>query len=130
MLKEANTWISARNAVNNTDSGDLGELSNEESNALCAQAPYTIIGTIHLGGDEWAVYSTDNTDCEIGLFKENDCSYTKIVNDRCLSFNKDNLITGVGRTAFDCGRQAYWDDGINPTRVLDIDDVPYIQDCQ
>ena len=70
MLKEANTWISARNATNNTDSGDLGELSNEESNILCAKAPYTIIGNIHLGSDEWAVFSTDNTNCEIGLFKE------------------------------------------------------------
>tara|TARA_R110002153_G_scaffold116125_3_gene259756 strand:+ start:12742 stop:18177 length:5436 start_codon:yes stop_codon:yes gene_type:complete len=129
MLKEANTWISARNATNNTDSGDLGELSNEESNILCAKAPYTIIGNIHLGSDEWAVFSTDNTNCEIGLFKENDCSYTKIVNDSCLSFNKDNLITGVGRTAFDCGKQVYWDDGVNPTRVLDIDDIPWIQDC-
>ena len=48
-------WTHARNASNNTSSGDLGTISNEESNALCAQAMYAvtgenkdIIGTIHL----------------------------------------------------------------------------------
>lgn len=129
MLKEANTWLSARNASNNTDSGDLGELSNEESNILCTKAPYTIIGNIHLGGDEWAVFSTDDTNSEIGIFKEESCEYTKIVNDSCLKFNRNYLITGVGRTAYDCGKQVYFDDGQNPSRVLDLDDVPWIQNC-
>jgi len=65
MLREQNSWTQARNASNNTISGDIGELSNESSNYLCSTAPYTIIGTIHIGGDEWAIFSTDNTDCEI-----------------------------------------------------------------
>jgi hypothetical protein len=129
MLREQNSWTQARNASNNTISGDIGELSNESSNYLCSTAPYTIIGTIHIGGDEWAIFSTDNTDCEIGRFKEDSCEYTTIVNDQCLNFNTDNLIKGVGRSAFDCGKQLYWDDGVNPSRVLDIDDVPWIQDC-
>ncbi len=130
--KQPNQWVSARNAVNNTSLGDIGELSNESSNKLCITLPepiedYTIIGAIHLGKDEWVIYSTDDTDSEIGLFKEDSCSYETIVNDQCLAFNKDNLIIGVGRTAFDCGRRVYWDDGVNPSRVLDIDNVPYIK---
>jgi len=67
-------WTQARNAVNNTTSGDIGEISNEASNYLCAAAPYTIIGTIHLTRDEWAIYSTDDTNSEIGIFKEDECS--------------------------------------------------------
>ena len=130
MLREQNSWTQARNAVNNTTSGDIGELSNEASNHLCSKAPYTIIGNIHLGGDEWAVFSTDNTNSEIGRFKEDSCEYTTVVNDPCLNFNTDNLIKGVGRSAFDCGKQVYWDDGVNPSRVLDIDDVPWIQNCE
>jgi hypothetical protein len=132
--KQPNQWVSARNAVNNTSLGDIGELSNESSNKSCITLPepiedYTIIGAIHLGKDEWVIYSTDDAGSEIGLFKEDSCSYETIVNDQCLAFNKDNLIIGVGRTAFDCGRRVYWDDGINPSRVLDIDNVPYIQNC-
>ncbi len=30
-------WTHARNASNNTASGDLGTISNEESNILCAK---------------------------------------------------------------------------------------------
>jgi len=123
-------WTQARNAVNNTTSGDIGEISNEASNYLCAAAPYTIIGTIHLTADEWAIYSTDDTNSEIGIFKEEACSYTKVVNDPCLNFNRDNLIIGVGRKTFECNRRVYWDDGRNPSRTLDLNDVPWIQDCE
>ncbi len=126
--KGPNQWTQARNAVTNTIVGDLLELSNEASNYLCSAIPYTIIGNIHLGADEWAIYSTNNIDSEIGLFKEDDCSYETIVNDECLGFNKNNLIKGVGRTTFDCGRQAYWDDGNQPSRLLNLDDVPWIQE--
>jgi len=128
--KSPNQWSQARNAVSNTDAGDLGELSNESSNYLCSTAPYTIIGVIHLSGDEWAVFSTDDSNNEIGLFKEDSCTYKKIVNAPCLNFNRGNLIKGVGRSTYDCGKQLYWDDGINPTRVLNIDDVPWIQNCE
>jgi len=129
MMQQPNQWESARNAVNNTILGDIGELSNEASNYLFSTSHYTIIGAIHIGADEWAIFSTDDTDSEIGLFKEDSCLYETIVNAPCLSFNKDNLIIGVGRTAYNCGRRVYWDDGVNPTRVLDVDDIPWIQDC-
>jgi hypothetical protein len=57
-------WTHARNAVNNTAEGDLGTLSNEESNALCAKVVTTmnapkvyIIGALHLFSDKWIIYS-------------------------------------------------------------------------
>jgi len=130
MHKAPNQWTQARNAVNNTIKGDVGELSNEASNYLCTTAPYTIIGNIHIAADEWAIFSTDDTDSEIGIFKEDSCTYVTVVNDTCLNFNRENLIKGVGRTAHDCGRKIYWDDGLNPTRVLDLDDVPWVQECE
>lgn len=128
--KSPSEWTQARNAVNNTTSGDIGEISNEASNYLCTAAPYTIIGAIHLIADEWAIYSTDDGNSEIGIFKESECIYTKVVNDSCLNFNRDNLIKGVGRETFECNRRVYWDDGRNPSRTLDVDNVPWIQDCE
>ena len=128
--KQANQWVQARNAVNNTDMGDVGELSNEQSNYLCAAVPYTIIGRIHIGADEWAVFSTDDSNSEIGVFKEDSCTYETVVNAQCLNFNRENLIKGVGRSTYDCGKKLYWDDGVNPSRVLDIEDVPWVQDCE
>jgi hypothetical protein len=124
-----NSWTYARNAINNTRRGDLGKLSNEPSNTLCTYAPYVIIGAIHIEEDRWAIFSTNNTDSEIGEFNEGTCTYTTIVNDKCLKFNADNLIKGVSRPTFNCSFKLYWDDGLNPTRVLDIANVPWKQTC-
>jgi hypothetical protein len=125
-----NSWTQARNAVPNTVVGDIGELSNDASNYLCDAAPYTIHGIIHLEEDKWAIFSTDNTDSEIGLFVEDLCQYTTVVNDRCLGFNTHNLIKGVSKENFDCTWQVYWEDGNQPSRTMNMDNVPWIQDCQ
>ena len=120
------SWSHARNAVNSSFQGDFGVLSNEPSNVACAQAPYTIIGTIHIIDDEWAIFSTDGTNNEIGHFKELTCSYNKVINSTCLNFDKNHLITGASRENFDCTWQIYWDDGKNPSRTLNINNPPYI----
>lgn len=153
-----NEWSRGRNAINNSVTGDLGKLGNEPANLFCVQAPYPIIGFIHIIEDKWAVFSTDGTDSEIGLYIESNCNttepaYTKIVNDRCLKFKLENLIKGVSRATSTCTYKLYWDDGVNPSRVLEIDvdnpvnnlpflpppappgtsnpntPVPYIQNC-
>ena len=58
-------WTHARNAVNNTREGELGTLSNEESNALCGiigsditvNINVVIVGAIPLFESKWLVYS-------------------------------------------------------------------------
>jgi hypothetical protein len=124
-----NVWTQARNAVPNTVKGDLGELSNEQANKFCAAAPYLINGLIFIDEDRWAIFSTDETDSEIGLFTESLCTYETIVNDQCLNFSKLHLIKGVAKERFDCGWQLYWDDGNEVSRTLNIDDVPWIENC-
>lgn len=122
-------WTQARNATPNTVRGDLGELSNEQSNRFCVAAPYLIIGLIHIDEDRWAVFSTDETDSEIGIFWENSCTYTTVVNAQCLNFSKLHLIKGVAKENHDCTWELYFDDGNNLTRTLNVDNVPWIQDC-
>jgi hypothetical protein len=124
-----NVWTQARNATPNTVRGDLGELGNEQSNKFCAAAPYLIIGLIHLEADKWAIFSTDETDSEVGLFEEDSCTYNPIVNAQCLNFSKLHLIKGVAKENFDCTWEVYFDDGNNLTRTLNVDNVPWIQIC-
>ena len=119
-------WTHARNAVNNSHSGQVGVIGNEPSNIKCVELPYTLIGAISLFDNTWAVFTTDNNYSEVGIFDEVNCTYTKIVNDKCLNFKKSNPITGAYRERYDCQRLVYFDDGLNPTRVLDIDKVPFI----
>jgi hypothetical protein len=125
-------WTHARNVVNNSSSGDVGVIGNEQANVLCTQAPYQIIGTVYIGDGTWAIYSTnnhtieDNLPSEIGLFDENTCSYYTIVNDTLsackLNFSKVSPIIGVSKSNADCTTQLYWDDGFNPSRTLNIGD--------
>jgi len=119
-------YTHARNAVNNSHDGQVGVIGNEPANLYCVTLPYTLIGLIHMLDDQWAVFTTDDLNSEIGVFDESACSYTKVINDPCLNFKRSNLITGVFRKKFDCEKMLYWDDGLNPTRVLNIDDVPYV----
>tara|TARA_R100001440_G_scaffold18817_2_gene31858 strand:- start:37253 stop:46921 length:9669 start_codon:yes stop_codon:yes gene_type:complete len=120
-------WWHARNLANNSIDGDTGVVGNEPANLACGEVPYTIIGTIHLYGDKWVLYSTDDTTSEIGLFDDSKCEYTTLVNAPCLNFNRRNLIIGAAKENFDCTWQVYWDDNLNPSRTLNIDNVPYIQ---
>jgi len=122
-------WSHARNAINNSVEGDTGVIGNEPANLLCANIPYTVIGGIHLYGDIWVIFSTDNTNSEIGRFDDSRCEYEKIVNDSCLSFNTDHLIVGASKENYECQWQIYWDDSFNPSRTLNIDDIPWIQIC-
>ena len=129
-------WTHARNAVNNTLEGDLNALSNESSNFLCATAGATlpgekyIIGFIHIFSDKWLVYTAahDNNGTgpsigsEIGLFEERICKYRPIVQDTCLGFSKWHLISGASREREDCSWSAYWADGNNPDRYINIGD--------
>jgi len=87
-------WIHARNATNNTSEGNLGTISNEASNLLCAVVGATmptsgangvkdvyIIGAIHLYSDKWIIYSAGHAlngkpvMSEIGLLEENRCIF-------------------------------------------------------
>lgn len=121
-------WTNAINAINTSHKGDEGSLGNEQSNKYCTSSTYTVIGILHKYRTEWVVYSTDNTFSEIGIFDEADCSYTVLVNDRCLNFNTKYLITGAVKYNADCTYSAYWQDNYNPDRtmILDPTRIPYI----
>ena len=120
-------WTHARNAINNSIDGDTGVIGNEPANLHCAEIPYIAIGAIHMHGDQWAIFSTDNTSSEIGLFDDSKCKYQTLVNQACLNFNQNNLITGVAKENFECKWQLYWDDDLNPSRTIIIDDEPYLR---
>lgn len=123
-------WTHARNAVNNTNFGQIGVIGNEPANFKCLDISYTIIGAISKTEGKWVIFSTNDVNSEIGIFDETKCSYEKLVNDDCLNFKTTNLITGVVRGNFDCTESVYFSDGLNPDRVLNLDKIPYIEKKQ
>lgn len=142
-----NVWTQARNAINNSKTGDLGKLGNEPGNQYCISVgvddTYELIGAIHTEADIWVLFSTNNTNSEIGLFQEGQCTYLPIINDPCLNLSSFHLIRGVSRATSDCLWKIYWDDGYNPSRTLTVktdnfaqnlytnpnSPIPWIQNC-
>lgn len=118
-------WTHARNAVNNSHDGQIGVIGNEPSNLHCVTLPYDLIGCIHIVDDIWAIFTTNDTSSEIGLFDESQCTYEKKVNSACLNFKRSNLITGTSRRRYDCERPVYFSDGLNPDRYMDLDSPPF-----
>jgi hypothetical protein len=130
-------WTHARNATNNSVEGDIGAISNEASNFLCATTGATmstlvthkyIIGTVYLFSDKWLIFTAGHNaqgqsiDSEIGLLEEERCVYRPIVQDSCLNFDKRYLISGASREKEDCTWQGYFADGLNPDRYINVGD--------
>ena len=124
------SWPYARNAANNSKEGDVGVLGNEPSNYQCGAAPYTVIGRVHLYNAYWAIFSTDDSNSEVGIYDESLCQYRTVVNDRCLNFRKTRLITGAAKENFDCQWAVYFADGRNPDRYINLGNSSLWPDTQ
>ena len=123
MSKEV--WSFARNSTINSLNGDLQFIQTEPGNVLCVEFPMTPIGFIKILNNRYVVFLTDNVNSEIGIFNELNCSYTTLINAKCLNFKTSNLIQGKFRRLEDCTEVVYWTDGLNPRRFLNIQNIPY-----
>ena len=130
LFPDNNSWTQARNASLNTVRGKLGAIGSEQSNYNCISAPYQILGAIFLDAGKYVIFSGDDINSEIGLYNETECSYKKIVNDSCLSFDTKHTVRGVAKESFDCTWDIYWDHKPNSrTKSMNIDDVPFVEIC-
>lgn len=130
MLQEGQ-YLHARNAVNNTSKGDMFKIGNEPSNFECIRFNYTYIGNIPLINSRYVIFSTNDSDSEIGIFDEKNCTYDVLINDsnknNKLGFRLKGLIKGVSKENWDCTESIYWNDGINPARYLNLSKIPYVK---
>lgn len=120
-FKFPNQVTFALNAIKDSHDGGKPEYQSEPGNTLVQGPPdnLTIIGTIYGQNDEIFIFSSNNGEDEIGLFKEG--IYLTLVNTNCLEFSTDHPITGEYRIRNGCERILYWSDGINPDRWFNVD---------
>lgn len=125
------TYRYALNSVNETELGDSGFRSNEESNEICATLPknYIPIGKVYIGDNNTVIFlvSEDGKTSEIGLVNSTDCTYKTFLNDskstlkQKLTFSVEHQIQATYRLRSGCERTIYFTDGYNVVRYFNLD---------
>lgn len=121
-------YTRAINATLNAGLGKKGKLTNEPSNALIGALPagLTCNGIIPLpDGRRHFVCSTDDVVSELGILDEETGQYTKLVSSTELGLKKSHIVSGISRENHKCEELVYFVDGINPNRVLNLNNIPY-----
>jgi len=116
----------ALNAVRDSSTGDAFGYSSEPGTEPCItfeRENQVIVGHIYGDNNTNYIFSTDVNAgySEIGELK--DCNYTKILGVDCLLFGRCNAVTGEYRIVRGCNRVLYFNDGINPDRRIDLDNL-------
>lgn len=120
-----------RFAKNIIDTNLLGVKENEDGfTNLSIMTPYTFIGAIPVNDDEVVVFSTNNTDSEIGLVNLTTPLYTQIYNDPELNFDTTAPIQGEYRKDVNGDRIVVFTDVRNTLRILNIDNLSGVNDIQ
>ena len=120
------------NGVNESIEGDLGKISNEESNEVVTylKSGYTPIGKVYIGNNTTVILSCSTVEgfsvSEIGLLDKS-FNYTVLVNDensplnKKLNFKVSSQIQAVYRLRRGCERTIYFVGKDYPVRYYNID---------
>lgn len=124
------TYRFALNAVNESELGDSGFLSNEESNEIASSITpgYIPIGKIYIGNNNTVIFSVNPSSniSEIGILDSNE-NYKVEVNDNTsspnekLGFRVDSQIQGTYRLRRGCERTIYFVGKGYPPRYYNFD---------
>lgn len=117
--------IHHRNGMFQTHNGDLIFASIEPATLKCIDLPYKYNGHIKLKSEKYLVFSSNNTESEIGIANTSNCTYTKIVNSSCLQFNNYYPITGFVRINAEGEEEVIFVDGLNSDRIINLSNIPY-----
>lgn len=124
------TYRFALNSVNETELGDFGFISNEESNTIFESLSpgYIPLGKVYIGDNKILIFSVseDNSISEIGILDTDNSSYEIHVNDSTstlkqkLGFKKEFQIQATYRLRRGCEHTVYFTDGLNQPRYFNI----------
>lgn len=113
----ANTTRKNKNFV---VSEKLGSWTNEKGFLKIKDFTYSPIGVIPLNRNDFVVYSTNNTNSEIGIIDSNNY-YTVIINNTTLGFKTENPIHGTFYINNKNERIVAFTDGVTTPKILNVD---------
>lgn len=116
--------------VDETKEGDLGFISNEESNQQCYELPlgYIPLGQVYIGDETKALFLANSTGDSMIATLDRECNLTVVVDDsnqinqdEKLGFNIGTQIDATFRLRRGCERTVYW---VDPKPRLFVFDKP------
>jgi len=121
------TYRYALNAVLETETGELGSISNEIGN-IAAATGFPVakipIGHVLTDIDSAIIFVYDpESNHEIGEFDVATNTYTTIATGSCLNFSPNYPVNALFRIRNGCNKVIYFTDNYNPYRVIDITDT-------
>lgn len=111
-----NTTRFALNAVNESAEGDVGFISNENSNEACYELPagYVPLGKVYVGNQEEVIFLADGGGNSMIVLLDRECNLTILVDDSGqaakLGFRISHQIDATFRLRRGCERTLYWVD--------------------
>jgi len=121
----------ALNAQLENQHGDQLHYQNEVGTTYITEVPSEIWGQVNMERGESCIFSGEG---EIGVLSNGAfqpgglTKYTKLYDNSELAFN--SYIKGEYRLLNGCDRIVYWNDGVNPDRVINLDKINLIQSIE
>lgn len=123
------TW--ALNAINESELGDFGFLTNEEGNFACGQLAkviatddWAVIGGQYIENDRVIAFLAPKNPSDFGKGRiveiREDCSSTVLITADCLDFKMTKQIQCIYRIRNGCEVNLYWTDDYNDIRHLNL----------
>ncbi len=130
---EKGEYIHMLNGFPSSEGSDDPFRQNAPSNEFCCELPqgYFVIGKpVYVKERELNILCLLNpltNESEIGYFYPNQCSYQTVISSDCFEFKLNYPIKGTYKIV-NCELQFYFQDGLNPDRKINLDNLPYKQE--
>ena len=130
---EKGEYIHMLNGFPSSEGSDDPFRQNAPSNEFCCELPqgYFVIGKpVYVKERELNILCLLNpltNESEIGYFYPNECSYQTAISSDCFNFKLNYPIKGTYKIT-NCELQFYFQDGFNPDRKINLDNLPYKQE--
>jgi hypothetical protein len=118
-----------KNGTISSFEGDIPFIQNMPSNLECVTLPngYKVLNSDYIKERNYHVLYLINFELnksEIGFFYGNECKYETKLNQGCLNFNIAFPIKSQYKIK-NCELHLYFQDGFNPDRHINLDDLPF-----
>lgn len=131
-MSKTGDYSHMKNGFPSSEKSDEPFVQNAPSNELCCELPegFFVIGKpVFVQERDLNILTLVNPltqESEIGYFYPERCEYVSVINSDCFNFNINHPIKGTYKI-INCELSFYFQDGFNPDRKINLDNLPWKQ---